>query len=95
MQQSGIIVNTNQTQSDPQCRAQSDDTVQSLTTTQNDIQAALSPIPTANISDQAATAITQDSKSTVNTINIQLISLPRSIDIPRTDLSPSVSEFKK
>jgi len=92
LQQSGIILNTNQTQSDPQCRAQSGDTVQSLTTTQNDIQIALSPIPTANISDQATTAITQDSQSTVHSNNVQLISLPGSIDIPRTDLSPSVNQ---
>ena len=33
LQQWGIILNTNQIQSDPQCRAQSGDTVQSLTTT--------------------------------------------------------------
>ena len=48
LQESGIISNTKQTQSDPKCRAQSGDTVQSLTT-QNDIQTAQSPIPTANI----------------------------------------------
>ena len=66
--------------------------MQSLTTTQNDIQTALSPIPTANISDQATTAITQDSQSTVHSSNVQLISLPGSIDIPRTDLSPSVNQ---
>jgi hypothetical protein len=37
LQQSAIISNTNQTQSDPQCRAQNSDTVQSLATTKNDM----------------------------------------------------------
>ena len=67
--------------------------MQSLTITQNDTQtAALPPISTANISDQTRTAITQDSQSTVNTSNVQVISLPGSIDIPRTDFSPSVNQ---
>jgi hypothetical protein len=92
LQQSGIISNTIQTQSDPQCRAQSGDTVQSLTISQNDTQtAALPHISTANIRDQTGTAITQDSQSTVNTRNVQVISLPGSTDIPRTDFSPSVN----
>lgn len=56
-QQSGIISNTIQTQSDPQCRTESGDTVLSLTTTQNDTQtAAIPPISTANISNQTRTA---------------------------------------
>jgi hypothetical protein len=66
--------------------------VQSLTISQNDTQtAALPHISTANIRDQTGTAITQDSQSTVNTRNVQVISLPGSTDIPRTDFSPSVN----